>query len=338
MQTPKSTFDRRSLWPILILVGLGAALILWDSRQVLFALRHADWTTLPGALLFTALSYFCVSYNYALLSRMQGIRMSVRDLAEICFATTVLNHVVRSGGVAGFTLRYLMMRRSQVSLEDVLSSSLLHYYLTSLDMLLMLPIGLAYLLLNAAVPAPIGLLLKIMTGFLLVLTVLFTLLVLSRGARAPVIARLRRLFGRFKRPALSDRLVVFDERLARAVAALSAHPGLAAYVILITMIDWLATVVVLWFCLDAFGESLSLTEAASVFVVSTVAGALSALPGGIVVQEASMTGMAMFFGATFAQGALASLLFRIVYYFIPYFVSLPVYWRHLRQPAGVPAG
>lgn len=337
MEAQKPAFDKRSLWPVLVLVILGVALIFWDGREIMRVLGQADWRPIPGALLFTAISYFCVSYNYALLCKMQGIRMGVRDLCEICFTTTVLNHVVRTGGIAGFTLRYLMMRRWGVTLEDVLSSSALHYYLTSLDMLLMLPVGMAYLLLNTSVPPAISLLLKIMTVLMLGVTVLFTLVTLSRRMRAPIIAILTRLLQRITRWNLVERLTIFDENLSKGVSALGAHPGQTALVLAITFIDWLATVVVLWLCLDAFGEQLAFGAAVSVFVISTVAGALSALPGGIGVQEASITGLAMLFGATFAQAALAALLFRIIYYFIPYFASLPFYWRHLRQPAASPA-
>jgi hypothetical protein len=63
------------------------------------------------------------------------------------------------------------------------------------------------------------------------------------------------------------------------------------------------------------------------FVIGVMAGVLSALPAGIGVQDGSMAGVFALLGVGFEEAVLAALLFRGVFYVVPYIVSLGFYWR-----------
>jgi uncharacterized protein (TIRG00374 family) len=91
------------------------------------------------------------------------------------------------------------------------------------------------------------------------------------------------------------------------------------------------TLASLWFCFDAIGNPLGLGVLVTGFVIGISAGTLSMVPGGLGVQEASMAGMYALFGVPFAQAVLASVLFRVVYDFVPFLASLAVYRSLLRQ-------
>ncbi|MEI2691160.1 MAG: lysylphosphatidylglycerol synthase domain-containing protein [Anaerolineae bacterium] len=54
-------------------------------------------------------------------------------------------------------------------------------------------------------------------------------------------------------------------------------------------------------------------------------------PGGLGVQEGSMSGIYALFGVPFQQAVLAAILFRVLYYFVPYLFSLSLYRRLLRR-------
>ena len=66
------------------------------------------------------------------------------------------------------------------------------------------------------------------------------------------------------------------------------------------------------------------------FAIGVTAGLVSMIPGGLGVQEGSMAGVYHLLGVPLQQAILASILFRVMYYFIPFFLSLPSYWRILR--------
>jgi phosphatidylglycerol lysyltransferase len=58
---------------------------------------------------------------------------------------------------------------------------------------------------------------------------------------------------------------------------------------------------------------------------------ISFIPGDLGVQEASIAGILAIFGVPFSQGVLGSMLFRVLYYFVPFIFSLGFYWSLLRE-------
>jgi phosphatidylglycerol lysyltransferase len=67
------------------------------------------------------------------------------------------------------------------------------------------------------------------------------------------------------------------------------------------------------------------------FIIGRTVGVISFLPGGLGTQDASTVGVYATYGVPLAQGALAYILFRIIYYFIPFVISLGFYRRLLRS-------
>jgi uncharacterized membrane protein YbhN (UPF0104 family) len=68
------------------------------------------------------------------------------------------------------------------------------------------------------------------------------------------------------------------------------------------------------------------------FGIGVSAGNISMIPGGLGIQEASMAGVYSILGTPFAQAVLASILFRVVYDFVPFLLSLALYGWLLRKP------
>ena len=74
------------------------------------------------------------------------------------------------------------------------------------------------------------------------------------------------------------------------------------------------------------------------FAVGVAAGVMSMVPGGLGVQEGSMAGAYHLLGVPLEQGVLVSFLFRLVYYMVPFGVSLLFYRNDLRERANFGAG
>jgi uncharacterized protein (TIRG00374 family) len=97
--------------------------------------------------------------------------------------------------------------------------------------------------------------------------------------------------------------------------------------------DWVFAIITLWFCFQAFGGGPNIGVVLSGFSIGISVGNLSFIPGGLGVQEASMAGVFALLGSSFGQAVLASILFRVIYDFIPFFLSLLLYGRLIRgQP------
>lgn len=302
-----------------------------DEQEILRVLSEADWRPIPAALLFTLISYACVGYSFSVVGQVMGVRMSTRDLSEIGYVTASLNHVVTTGGVAGYSLRYVMMNEHGVLLKDVLAVSIVHYYLTSLDMLSMLPVGIAYLLLNSSVPRGVMITVSLMTLFFGLVAVIASLVVFIDSLRLAILRFAARTVDRLIKRDIQERLESFNESLSRGVRVIRRHPRTLLWIMLLTFTDWLSSVLVLYYCFDALGPPIRIGQAVSGFVIGIMAGVLSMVPSGYGVQEGSMAGVFKLMGVSYEQAVLASILFRVIYYLMPYFFSLLFYRRLLRN-------
>jgi uncharacterized protein (TIRG00374 family) len=84
---------------------------------------------------------------------------------------------------------------------------------------------------------------------------------------------------------------------------------------------------------EALGPPVSAGALVTGYVIGIMAGLLSMVPGGFGVQEGSMAGIYSLLGVQFEQAVLAAILFRILYYLLPYFLILPFYNRLRRRAA-----
>jgi uncharacterized protein (TIRG00374 family) len=318
---------------ILAITVVGFVLVALDWEKMRQVLSDADWRFLPLVLLFTFLSYAFYSYAYAFVSQLLGIPMRKGELAEVCFISTVVNHVLTSGGVVGYSLRYLLMKMYNVTLKDVLTSSILHYYLTSLDMLTFLPLCFIYLLLNAEVPRGAAIALGVMTVLFSLLLILITVLVLFPSKRRPIINLLTILGQKILHRDLHTWLTQFDEALTRGTEAFHHIPSALVWVMLLTILDFSSSIIAMGFVFEALGPPVRASALVTGYVIGIMAGLLSMVPGGFGVQEGSMAGIYALLGVQLEQAALTAILFRILYYLVPYFLILPFYNRLLHRAA-----
>jgi uncharacterized protein (TIRG00374 family) len=331
VKTTKPSRQRLATSFVVVLILIGLLVVALDWTQVRKILGETDWKLVPVALLFTAISYTSMSYGFAIVNQVFGIQMRRRDLSEIGFISTVLNHLLSSGGAAGFSVRFLMMGAQGATIRDIVAASLFYFYLSSLGMLALLPIGLVYLFvkhpLSSGAAAGVG----IGAVALIVVFVLASALVFARSLRSRLLRFLGRLVQAITHRDVRTSMEEFDATMTRGVAAMRGQPLTFALLLGTIVLDWSSSVASLWFCFDALGDPIKVGVLLTGFAIGVTAGVLSMVPGGLGVQEGSMSGIYALLGVPFHQAVLAAILFRVVYYLVPYLVSLGFYWRLLRQ-------
>lgn len=329
---PKTFSPNRLATTIILAIALvGVILVAADWQKMGTVLAKADWRYLPIVLGLTFLSYGFYSYGFAVVAQMLDIPMRKRELAEVCFISTVVNHVLTAGGVVGYSLRYLLMNMYQVSLKDVLSSSLFHVYLTSLDMLTILPLSFIYLMVNAAVPNGAAIAMGAMTLIFLGVLILTTGFVLFPTIRQPIIILLAYLGLKILRHDYKPWLGQVDETMTRGGRAIRHRPLLLVWIMVLTLADFICSIAAMGFIFKALGTSVTPGVLVTGYVIGIMAGLLSMVPGGLGIQEASMAGIYAMLGVPFEAAVLAAILFRVLYYLVPYFCILPFYNRLLHQ-------
>jgi uncharacterized protein (TIRG00374 family) len=329
----------RRIVPILIIVIvlLGVVFLILDWSDIQKVLAQASWKPLPFAILTTLISYLCISYSFGRVSKLLGIQMRLRDLTSVGFVTTVLNHVLTSGGAAGYSVRYMLMNRHGVSMKDVFSASILHYYLTSLVMITMLPVGITYLILHASINHTTSFLLAMIALLILMAAIFATSLIFQGTFRRKVLSFLIRTAHRIFHRDIQETLERFDTTMTRSVKDIRDQPRSLIAIMALISFDWVASAITLWFCFRALNTTVSPGELISGFVIGIMAGVISLIPGGLGIQEGSMAGIFSLLGISFQNAVLASILFRAVYFMTPYAISLIFYWQLLHSKKGNPA-
>jgi uncharacterized protein (TIRG00374 family) len=314
---------------LLALLGTVVVALDWGQAQPVL-LGQADRSLVLVALLLTAVSYGCLSYSFAAVSRIFGVRMSRRDLFELGFISYALSHLVASGGTAGYSLRVLLIKRRSLPVRDVLAASLFHSMLNNLLLFILVPVGLVYLLTNHPLPRNTAIGIGAIAGMLLFLIVLVAAVFFVGPFRAAVLGMVGVGWRKVTRRSIERQLKDLDSTLRRGEAAVRHQPTILVSPLVLVVADWASAVAVLGLCFGALGNPPELGVLLTGFSIGIVTGLLSMVPGGLGVQEGSMTALYTLLGVPFEQAALAAVLFRVVYYFIPFLVSLGFYRRLLR--------
>ena len=331
MSSKKIDLERHMPVLIVAVALIGLVFIVVDWHQIRDALMQASWKPIPYALAATVVSYACISLNFALLSKLMGVNMRWRDLSVVGLVSVVLNHLVSGGGAAGYSVRFMLMHRYGVTMREVVTISILHFLLTSLIMIVTLPVGLLYLGLNASLGRATITLLSIAALLLILVTLLALSMVFWGRMRKTVIGGVAKGIDTLFHRDVREPLERFDATVALGIQAMRERPLAMIVVMGLIVTDWAFSLLTLWFCFRAFNITLSPGQAISGFVIGTVAGVASLLPGGLGIQEASMAGIFALFGISFESAVLASILYRAVYSIAPYLVSLGMYRQILRR-------
>jgi uncharacterized membrane protein YbhN (UPF0104 family) len=90
---------------VVVFVLLAVLIVFLDWDQVQQIIGKAQWQLTLAALLFTIISYLCLSFGYVLVNRVFGIGIGWWKLFEVGIVSTTLNNILGFVGAAGHSLR-----------------------------------------------------------------------------------------------------------------------------------------------------------------------------------------------------------------------------------------
>ncbi len=336
---PKRTFA-----VFLVAMGVLAAVFAylnWDSVETVILDVQPVYILAAAALALGSTTL--TGFGFASFARIFGVQVPLRELGEVGYISVAFGRFVAFTSVPGYSMRIMLTRRWGAAPEAVLAASLVHSIANDLILFALVPVGLTYVILAKQVFGVqlLGLLLVISIFVLMILG--WLLFAFSHSVRRPILAFVTRLWKRITKHDITARVQDLDHSLSTGTAYLRLRPKLLEVPLAIVAVDWCLAMAALWTCFFAFGIRLDPGELITGFSLGMFAAYASNLPGGLGVMEGSMAGVFSYFDVvSFEQAALAALLYRVVYYVIPFVVSLAFYWRHLRlekrqAPAAIPA-
>lgn len=326
---------------ILLFLGiLGILFFLADLRQLGAVISNLKTGYIALAMMTAVISYFFNYLGFRGLVRAADCPVRGGNLFRIAFASATVSYLFSAGGVSGMTLRLYLLRRQGIRTHTTLIISLVSTMLNNVVLLLFVVIGFGRLMINGSLNLIQQLVSGIIVGLsgLLVASAFIGLynrsvldLVLKIGIR--LVKRLSRLMpsARLFNKATDENLEVFRQEFHEATALITSKRRKIAIPFLYLLIDWAAAAGVLYFCFLATGYFISPGMLAAGFAVGVFVFLISVVPGALGIMEGSMAALYVSLGVPLEEALVALLAYRVLYYFLPFGVSLLLCGPLLRE-------
>lgn len=302
-----------------------------DFNDILNVLSGLNQGYILLAVLATIGSLIAAAWAFVMVNESFGIRIGRKKLFQVGIATIAFNNLITLGGTVGHSLRIVLMKDTNVRTRDILSASFFFSYLNLMAITAFLPLSLTFSLIGHHIPeqavAPFQISLALFLGF----AALLSLLIFLDNFRATFFHFLSGLIGVFLGNSSAEKFQAIDSSLSHGVAELKRSPFSFSLLLVAILIDWIFCLIVLWAIFKAVGISLFPPLIFSGFFLSVTAGLVSMLPGGLGVQDISQSSIYHFFGVSIPVSVSIDILFRAVYYLLPFLLGLVIYWHFIRN-------
>jgi len=258
-----------------------------DPLRVRDALHVVPIAPLIGIQMLALLAILAMTPYDLLIAPLLGIKRHWRAWARDAWIANTFNNMVGLAGLTGSGLRYLLAGRVKLSRRQAAGHAAL--------VMLTIPVGLSALAwplwLSGSVHNT-----WVSTGALVVAAAYLPLYLLLTGD------------GRLHRRFLGNLPVLPHWRQASLVG--------------ISILDWLLAALTLWLSVTAAGVNASPTQVGVAFVTAALAGVASMLPGGIGVFDGVLFLLLSSQGADSDALVAGLVMFRIVYYLVPWLIGI----------------
>jgi hypothetical protein len=330
--------------PIAVSLVILFSLVYPNLGPLTEAMLHARPLFLLAALAFSAASYLFMGLSLWEVLRILGHRLRFWETIGVAFVSTTVNYFVSSGGVSGFATRaHLLSKRKIPYGISVTSSVVISVFI--------------YLVLSVIILE--GMILQILrtdqfgikffegiAGVLFVLSFAFALVLMffhhelrSVWARKIYHTVNHLLFFFSKKEIPEETFLEFEGQLADGIRTIHKRRYELPLVLAYVCFDWICNILILNFAFRAVGVDMGSTKLIIGFAFGQLMTVIPLLPGGLGAMEAAMTAVYTQAGVGLGQALAATLIFRMLYYLVPSFASIFVYWalkiseRHDRRAA-----
>ncbi len=310
---PRRSGLARAIVPSVVLgaVVLFVLAIVADGSEMLAALRSFRPEYLAAALALASGNYVIRFVRWHVYLRTLAVDVPARTSAGVFFSG--LSMAITPGKL-GELLKCVMLRDRAGAPVSLTAPAVIAERFTDLAAVLLL-VSLGILSYPSVRP--------LFIAGVVAVAVVFVALTLSP-------ALVDRLGAALSRSLLKGRDIQWAAESSQAFRTLLAGRVLVAGLVL-GVAAWFAECVAFWLIVHGLGLELTLFQATLAYAVATLAGALSMLPGGLGVTEASMTGLLVTMGLTLTGASASTLIIRACTLWWGVFVGLAFYAAHAAE-------
>jgi len=287
---------------LLIAVACYAALVLFgEGGKVFFTLKSFPLSYLPLLMGLALLNYLLRYVRWHIYLKASGINFGYWKSFQIFMAGLTMTVTPAKLGEA--LKGHLLKRESGNPWSKGLSVVFAERLTDLMAVVILVAVGLKVLALGVG-PLLLGVSICIVLLLITVQPTFFKAVVWFLG-KLPLMAK------------RSKWLLEMHENVKRLMS-----PRLMLIAVLISCIAWFSECLVLYFALLACKFQASCLQATFIYALSTLAGALSFLPGGLVATEGSMTGLLLLFDLGRNQAVLVTFIVRLCTLWLAVFLGM----------------
>jgi len=297
---------------LFFLVVVAGLLVFADVSKVGAILNQFTWTLLPLILTLTLLDDLLRFMRWSYFLKRIEVSLSLKDSASVFFSGLAMT--ITPGKIGETIKAYFVKQLTRVPMSKTLPVVVVERLTDLIAVALLAAIGAVYF--QYGIMATAVVLLVIFAFVLVVQRRTLSLWIIDKLTSLPLVRRYRESIQYFYKGSYE---LLKIHRLTFAIA--------------ISMVAWGSECLGLYIVYYGLGHPQSFLLSSFVFSFSSVAGALSTLPGGLGVAEASMTGIMAASGMERSMAVSAMLLIRFCtlwFGFLVGFVVLMVNQRRFR--------
>lgn len=293
---------QKMIYPIIFGASVVLVLAIYaDIDAITSALFRFEWKYIPLIIILTISNYALRFYKWDFYLRKLGIYIDKKNSAMVFFSGFAMS--ITPGKFGEVLKSYLLKQMAGISISKT-APIVFAERLTDV-------IGLIILSSFGAIIFQYG---KFVLVSILFSIILIVAIVQSRSISLRLIG-----FGE-KLPIISKFVHHLHELYESAFTLLRFRTLLVA--IIISVVSWFFECVALWYVAKGFGFDMSILSATFVFAFSSMAGALSMVPGGLGVAEGSITVFLFMMGAPKAVAVGSALIIRFCTLWFGVFVGV----------------
>jgi uncharacterized protein (TIRG00374 family) len=327
--------QRRQSHPRLILVAIGlmivvgAIIIFFDRNQVKQLAGKVEWIYVTIALGCVAVSYLLGSLSMVVISRAFGIELNKYNLLRLGFVSSVLSSLIALP--AALALKLLVLERYNVPPNQTIGSTLFLAYFKNFVFLILIPISLVYIIFTYPLVFGGAAIMVLIIVIIVIAIAIATLAIFDNRVRTFSLKITGHIWHFVTRKDIAAPLNNFGATLTQGIKEMKQKRKFGILLAGLVIGDVAVMIASLFFCFKALGIPVHIGVLITGFNFGITLTVISFIPGDIGVQEASIAGVLAIFGVPFSQGVLGAILFRVIYYFVPFIFSLGFYWSLLKE-------
>lgn len=274
------------LFAIIVFVVLS---IYADINEITVELMAFEWKYFPLILFLTILNYLLRFYKWDYYLSILGISINKKDSAIVFFSGLTMS--VTPGKMGEVLKSYLLKQLDNISMSRTAPIVFAERVTDVVGLIILASTG-SILFDNGKVILA-GILLSIAVILLIIQSRPLSLKLMGIGEKLPFISKFAHH--------------MYDS-YESAYSLMEMKPLFIS--IIISIVSWSFECIAMWYVLKGFGIDVSLVFATFSFAFSSMAGAVSMLPGGLGVAEGSIVGILQTAGISKAIAAAAALMIR----------------------------